>query len=139
MNTSQNKQLLQRIFAGLAQGDSRLFVESMAEDFRWNMIGSTSWSKTYDGRQAVLTELFGKLRGQLAGKIKITAHRFIAEDDFVVVEARGNNLTTAGSAYRNTYCFVFRLAAGKLQEVTEYLDTELVTAALGNPDEQTSE
>jgi hypothetical protein len=30
---------------------------------------------------------------------------------------------------------VFRLAGGKLKEVTEYLDTERVTAALEDPDQ----
>ena len=32
-----------------------------------------------------------------------------------------------GGTYNNTYCQVFRIANGKVQEVTEYLDTELVT------------
>lgn len=35
--------------------------------------------------------------------------------------------------YCNTYCFVFRLREGKLAELTEYMDTELATAALGDP------
>lgn len=68
----------------------------------------------------------------MADKIRTTAHRFIAEDDLVVVEARGSNMTKTGKAYNNAYCFIFRLAGGKLQEVTEYLDTELVTSALGD-------
>ena len=50
-----------------------------------------------------------------------------------MVEARGDNVTKSGAPYNNSYCFVFRLAGGKLAEVTEYMDTELVTAALGNP------
>src|SRR5215510_14490705 len=136
MNAAQNKELMQRIFAGLSQGDSKLFVESMDEDFRWIITGNTKWSKTYAGKQAVLTELFAALRDRIAGRIKTTAHRFIAEDDFVVVEARGNNVTKARIPYNNTYCYVFRLANGKLQELTEYLDTELVTAALGDPGEK---
>jgi ketosteroid isomerase-like protein len=134
MNAAHNKQLLQRIFADLSSGDSRLLVESMAEDFRWHVIGSTSWSRTYEGKPDVLTGLFGKMRPLFADRIKVRAHHFIAEDDFVVVEARGDNVTKAGAAYCNTYCFVFRLADGKLQEVTEYLDTELVTAVLGGED-----
>ena len=73
------------------------------------------------------------MRSKFADKIRTTAHRFIAEDDLVVVEARGSNTTKAGIPYNNTYCFVVRLAGGKLQELTEYLDTELVTAALGDP------
>jgi uncharacterized protein len=34
-------------------------------------------------------------------------------------------------AYDNTYCLVFRVDAGKVKQITEYLDTELVTAAFG--------
>ena len=117
MNIAQNKQLLQRIFADMSSGDSRLLVESMSETVRWHMIGSTRWSKTYEGKQDVLNGLFGRLRPLFVGRIKMIAHRFIAEDDFVVVEARGDNMTKAGAAYCNTYCFVFRLANGELQEM----------------------
>jgi ketosteroid isomerase-like protein len=131
MGAAENKQLMQQIFAGLSAGDSQLFVDSMADDFRWNVSGSTKWSRTYDGKRAVLTELFGVLRSRIDGKIRTTGHRFIADGDYVVVEARGNNTTTEGKAYNNAYCFVFRVEGGKLKEVTEYMDTELVTAVLG--------
>jgi len=133
MNAAENKQLLQAIFSELSKGDSKLFVESMADDFRWILTGNTQWSRTFEGKQSVVTELFGALRSRIRDNITIMAHRFIAEDDFVVVEARGSNTTKAGVPYNNTYCFVFRLSEGKLQEVTEYLDTELVTAAFGDP------
>jgi ketosteroid isomerase-like protein len=66
-------------------------------------------------------------------RITTVAHRFIADGDHVAVEARGANTTRAGARYDNSYCFVFRLADGKLAEVTEYMDTELVTAVLGDP------
>jgi ketosteroid isomerase-like protein len=130
MSASENKQLMQEIFAGLAQGNSRPFVDAMAEDFCWTVTGTTKWSKTYTGKQAVLTELLGTLRSRIAGRIRTAADRFIADGDYVVVEARGHNTTIAGNPYNNRYCFVFRLSAGKLKEVTEYLDTELVTATL---------
>ena len=134
MGATENKQLMQHIFAELSKGNSKPFVESMDDNFRYTITGNTKWSKTYEGKQAVLTELFGALRSKIADNIRMTAHRFIAEDDFVVVEARGNNTTRSGLAYNNTYCFIFRIAGGKLQEVTEYLDTEMVTAALGDPE-----
>jgi len=134
MGASENKQLMQRIFAELSKGNSRPFVDSMADDFRWTVTGTTKWSKTYEGKEAVLTELFGTLRSKIGDKIRTTAHRFIAEGDHVVVEARGNNTTKSGIPYNNTYCFVFRIAEGQVKELTEYMDTELVTAALGVPD-----
>jgi ketosteroid isomerase-like protein len=133
MSATENKQLLQSIFAELAKGNSKPFVENMDDDFRWIVTGQTRWSGTYAGKQSVLTELFAALRSRIAGNITTTAHRFIAEGDFVVVEARGSNTTKAGTAYNNTYCFVFRVRDGKLQEVTEYLDTELVTSVLADP------
>ena len=61
------------------------------------------------------------------------ATRFIAEDDFVVVECRGNVTTKSGQPYNNSYCYVCRMSGGKLTELTEYLDTELVTKVLSAP------
>ena len=55
----------------------------------------------------------------------------MAERDYVVVEGRGQAITKTGKPYHNTYCFVFRLANGKVQALTEYLDTEVITAAFG--------
>jgi ketosteroid isomerase-like protein len=133
MSTASNKQLLEHIFSELAKGNARPLVESMADDFSWTVTGDTKWSRKYAGKQVVLKELLGTLRERLAPPIITVAHRFIADGDLVVVEARGANTTKDGRPYANTYCFVFRLAEGKLQEVTEYLDTELVTAALGDP------
>ena len=44
-----------------------------------------------------LVELFGPLRARIDGRIRTTAHRLIAEGDYVVVEARGSNTTKRGA------------------------------------------
>ncbi len=132
MGTAENKQLLQDIFTATARGDSRPLVEAMADDFRWTIAGSGRWARTYD-KQAVMSELFPALRARIEGRIRMIPQRVLADGDFVVVEARGDNVTKDGKPYNNSYCFVFRLTAGKLAEVTEYMDTELVTASLGAP------
>ena len=133
MLAAGNKKLMQHIFAELSKGNSQPFVESMADDFSWTITGATQWSKKYAGKRAVIEELFGGLRATLASPIVVEAIRFIADGDYVVVEARGKNTTKTGVPYNNTYCYVFHLADGKLQAMTEYLDTELVTRALGTP------
>ena len=43
-----------------------------------------------------------------------------------------DGLTKAGVPYNNEYCFVYRLEDGAIKEVTEYMDTELVTSALAS-------
>jgi catechol 2,3-dioxygenase-like lactoylglutathione lyase family enzyme len=67
--------------------------------------------------------------------VKVSPRRFIADDDLVVVEARGEATTRTGRPYNNSYCWIFRLAGGKVVEVTEHLDTALVAAALDAADD----
>jgi len=130
-NTVENKKLLERVFAALKSGNGQPFVEIMADDFCWTVLGTTSWSGTYRGKKAVLEELLRPLFAQFADRYTNTAHRFIAEGDHVVVECRGRATTKAGKAYHNAYCYICRLDGGRLTELTEYLDTELVSSALG--------
>lgn len=125
--------LLQNIFAGLANRDGTLFLDSMAADCRWSIIGTGKWSGVFEGKPVILRDLLGPLRERLAERSKTVAQRFIIDGDFAAVEARGHNVTKAGAPYRNEYCFVFRFADGKIAEVTEYSDTELIAAVLGDP------
>ena len=133
MSVAENKQLVQSIFAGLAEGNPKMLVDSMDDKVRWRISGESQWSKTFDGKRVVLTELFGLLLTKIADRFRIIAYRFIAEGDLVVVEARGDNITKTGARYNNSYCFVIRIAEGRLQEITEYADTELGMTALGAP------
>ena len=133
MGAAENKQLVQHIYSELSKGNSKPFVEAMAEDVRWIMMGTTKWSRTYEGKQAVLAELLAPLRAQFAGQYTASATRLIAEGDLVVAEVRGRVTTKAGKPYNNAYCFIFEIAEGKVKEMTEYLDTDLVNAALAEP------
>ena len=63
---SENKRLMQDIFAGLAIGDGRPFRDSLADDFSWTVTGTTKFSKTYRGKETVLNELVGPLFAQFA-------------------------------------------------------------------------
>src|SRR5262249_18117127 len=115
-DVTQNKQLLQHIFDELANDNSRPFIDSFADDVRWTIAGTTSWSRTYDGKTAVLEELFGPLRERLIERVKVQAHRLLADDDCVVVEASGTATTRNGRPYNNRYCWIFRLVEGKVRE-----------------------
>lgn len=130
---STNKQLMQQAFAALAQGNGQAFTDLMADDFNWVMTGTTAWSRTYSGKEAVMNELFKPLFAQFERPYLNTAQRFIAEDDSVVVLCQGRVNTRRGMPYNNSYCYVCRFADGKMRELIEYFDTELVTAALEKP------
>ncbi|WP_291418062.1 hypothetical protein [Actinophytocola sp.] len=80
---------MRHLFTEVAKGNSRPFVEALGDDVRWTIIGSTAWSGTCAGKEAVLADLLGPVNEQLMGRNIITANRFVAEDDLVVVEAQG--------------------------------------------------
>jgi ketosteroid isomerase-like protein len=130
VQANPNKQLLQDIFTGLARGDSKPFVDSLADDFCWTLTGTTAWSRIYRGKQEVMTELMRPLFANFADQYTNTAQRFIAEGDWVAVECQGKVMTKAGKPYNNRYCWVCRVEGGQLKEVVEYMDTQLVAAAL---------
>jgi ketosteroid isomerase-like protein len=132
MGSAENKQRLQDVFAATANGDGRLFFESLADDAVYTVTGQYSWSRSFHGKQAMLRGLFGHLRTILVPPQKTIAQRFIAEGDHVVVEARGDNTTRAGQRYDNQYCMVFRFnERGLVAEVREYCDSILAESALG--------
>lgn len=126
MTTEENKQIMQRVFDELARGNTPALIEALADDVEWHITGTTKFSKTYRGKATLMNELVGPLFSQLEGQFVMTADRFIADDNYVVVEARGKSTTKAGRPYNNKYCWVFRLEDGKVKEVTEYMDTQLV-------------
>jgi len=131
--TQSNKALMQAIFAELAKGNGRPFLDAMADDFCWRIPGTSAWSRSWEGKQVVRKELFAPLYAQFATQYTNSAQRFIAEGDMVVVECRGQVMTKGGRAYNNTYCCVCRFADGKLKELVEYMDTALAERVLAPP------
>jgi ketosteroid isomerase-like protein len=122
---------MQEIFAAVAAGDRTLLVESLADDVTMRGTGQSSWSKTFKGKAALLRELYSYLQTLLAEGRRTIPLRFIADDDHVVVEARGDMKTKAGVRYDNEYCLIYRLKDGRIVEIREYCDWTLTEGVLG--------
>ncbi|MET0344143.1 MAG: nuclear transport factor 2 family protein [Polyangiales bacterium] len=131
MSAADNKQRVLAAFDALSAGDRRPFWDAVADDATWTAIGSNSWSGTFEGKQRIGDELFGPLIKVLGKPPRTLVKRVFADEDTVIVEARGDNVTTAGKRYENTYCLLLRFADGKIRAITEYMDTELATQVLG--------
>ena len=133
MTTAENKALIQSIFEARSRRDPAPFVAAMADDFVWRITGTTAWSGDFVGKTEVRERLFKPLYAQFTGPTRIMPTRILADGDHVVVECKGDATTVTGERYANTYCFVIRLADGKLKELTEYMDTALVDRVLRPP------
>ena len=133
MPTRTNRQIVEEIFNELGRGNGGPFLDAMADDFQWTIKGTTAWSKTYAGKQAVRKELLAPLFAQFDGTYSNRLTRIICDGDTVAVECEGCVITKSGKPYCNSYCYIFEMANGKFKSLTEYLDTALVEAALEPP------
>jgi len=132
MSAADNKQTVRNNFEQLALGNGAPLLDSLADNVQWTIIGTTSLSKTFNGKQDVIDGLLVPFREALVdGHIHIHVDNVLGDGDFVAVQGHGQAMTKRGVAYNNTYCWVYRFEQGKIVAITEYLDTELVTRAFG--------
>ena len=100
MSAAANKKLVQQVYTDSANRSGTTFVDNLAEDATWIVTGQYSWSHEFRGRDAINNGLMGHFRSFFAVRPRTVAFNFIAEGDYVVVEARGDNVTKAGRPLR---------------------------------------
>lgn len=132
MGIAENKQIVLDFYEAGARGDMDACFALLADDITWTNIGTTKFSGTYAGKQALVEQLLEPLFGQLKAGIASAIERLTAEGDVVVAQTAGTAETHDGRPYNNTYCQVIRIRDGKIAEVKEYFDTALVDAVFGN-------
>lgn len=131
MDNTQRKAAITNGFKAIGAGDAEPLLGLLDEQVQWTIIGNTKFSGVFNGKAEVLTRLLGPLGGLIDGHLHITLENIFAEGDFVAVQGHGQAKTVAGGTYNNTYCWVYRWRGDKIVALTEYLDTEIVTASFG--------
>lgn len=130
MSIGENKRIIRALYDAGDRGDMVTLLALLADDVTWTGIGSTKYSGTFVGKEAVVANVLGPVLGQLKAGIASTVDNVIAEGEFVVVQSRGRAETKNGRPYNNTYCHVFRIRSRQISEVVEYLDTALASSVL---------
>jgi ketosteroid isomerase-like protein len=129
MGAAENKEVVRQMRE--AKGIDAILA-TMSDDVRWTLIGTTKFSGTMNGKQEIHEKLFKPIFAQLETPGSNVIDNIIAEGDYVVVQQHGTGRRTkSGKDYNNTYCIVYKVGEGKIKEITEYCDTELVTSAFG--------
>ena len=131
MGIAENKQVVLDFYEAGARGDMDACFALLADDVTWTNIGSTKFSGTYIGKQAIAEDLLGPLFGQLKAGISSQIERLTAEGDIVVAQTSGTAETMDGTPYNNTYCQVIRIHDGQIADVKEYMDTALIDSVFG--------
>lgn len=125
-----NLETLHSAFDGTARGDGRKFVAMMSAGVRWTIIGSTSWSRVFEGKASVVNDLLQPLAAQFDGPNIVRATRFVGHEDVIAVEGENHSMTARGERYPNRYCWVFTFREGEVVNIVEYCDTALVERVL---------
>lgn len=132
MSAQDNKATVRAIYDAMAKGDRSVFAQSCHPDYVWRIAGHSSWSLTFKGQDAIRKELLTPLFRLFDGPYTARVTRLVAEDDVVVAEVQGSVMTKSGQRYDNPYCFVFCFRDGRIAEVVEYGDTDLIERVLGS-------
>jgi len=129
-NPAAPRKLLERVYRELSKGNLQPLLDSLAGDVVWTIIGSTQLSGVYHGKREVTERLLSRISARLATPITFTFERFITDGEYVAMQAHGQATAVTGLGYNNTYCIVARVVNDQICEMTDYVDTELVTRAL---------
>ena len=131
MGIAENKQVVLDFYEAGARGDMDACFALLADDVTWTNIGTTKFSGTYIGKQAIAEDRLGPLFGELKAGISSQLEQLTAEGDIVVAQTSGPAETMDGTPYNNTYCQVMRIRDGQIAAVKEYMDTALIDSVFG--------
>lgn len=129
---ADKKSFIREIFDELGRGNPALWLERMADDVIFTIIGTTRFSGTFRGKQELVEKAMGPMQQLLVpGSVSLRIVDMIEEGDKVVMLARGAAKTRAGKEHNNSYAMIFTIVDEKIVEVMEYLDTALVDEVFG--------
>lgn len=127
-DSDANKEIVNRFFTAMNQGDVDFIVNAYAEDGCLQTMGRTLISGTFTRDQ--IAQSAGGIFEVFPKGIEFTLLHMVAEGNKVAVEATSQGEHVSGETYTNEYHFLFEFRDGKLLRLKEYMDTERVTDIL---------
>lgn len=123
-----NKQRTLTFFDALQRGDAQAIADTYCDNGEVITMGNTLISGTR-GKEETRAFAGGVLSAFPEG-LTFTVLQMTAEEDRVAVEATAKGRHVSGKDYSNHYHFLFTWQDGKLLQLKEFLDTEMVTDVL---------
>ncbi len=99
--------------------------ELLDQDAAWTIVGSSPYSKTYQGREAFMSEVIRPFNARLTEPLRPTVREVTAAGDTIVVLFDAEAMATDGIAYRNTYSWHMVMRDGRIVRATAFFDTRL--------------
>ena len=95
----------------------------LADDAVWTIVGNSLASKTYESREAFMTEVIEPFNARMSRGLKPTIRNIYADDDTVIVFFDASGTARDGKPYANTYAWFLDMADGKVVKAFAFFDS----------------
>jgi len=118
---TQNKEIITKAFQKWHDGTENFF-DLLTDDMKWEITGSTPYSKIYNSKQEFLDAVIIPLNKKLKVKIKPSIRNIFVDKDMVIALWDGEATAMDGKPYRSSYSWYMKMEKGKIVNVVAFLD-----------------
>jgi ketosteroid isomerase-like protein len=130
MSAEQHEDLIRKTWTDVIAGNADAAAANMSDEVSWMIAGNLPGvSGTKKGKAAV-KEFIGGIRKAFPAGLNSQISKVHSAGDTVVVELTNTGKAHNGKDYRNEYCFIFEVEAGKIRRIREYVDMLTVKETL---------
>jgi len=119
---ARNKALVTASFEAWASGTGSPY-NLLANDATWTIVGKSLASKTYESREAFMSEVIRPFNARMKVGLKPVIRRIYADGDSVVIFFDASGTARDDQPYANTYAWFFDMRDGKVVKGTAFFDS----------------
>jgi ketosteroid isomerase-like protein len=123
------REVVERMLGGITAGDMETLLGCIADDVHFYMPGETEIHGHYEGKDG-WAQAAGAVLERLSDPVQLNVESTLIAGEWAVVQATGSSTTLSGAPYRQHYCFIWQVKDGKIVDMTEYHDTDIVRRVL---------
>ena len=112
--SKENKEIVEKINASFAEGDTEGFLSYCAEDIKWTMFGERS----VEGK-AEIREWMSSMEGMEPPKF--TVDNLLADGDSVAASGNMTMKDKEGKTVPYAYCDIYRFSGDKIVELNSFV------------------
>jgi uncharacterized protein len=117
-----DKAIIERAFAAWAAGTGGPY-DLLAEDLVWTITGNSLASKTYNSREAFLSEVIRPFNARMRIGLRPTIRSIYEDGETVIVLFDASGTARDGKPYVNSYAWFLGMRDGKIARATAFYDS----------------
>lgn len=122
MDKTSNTALIEHAFNAWAAGTGGPY-DLLADNAVWTITGNSLASKTYNNREAFLSEVIRPFNARMSERLKPKITRIYEDGGTVIVLFDASGTAKDGKPYTNTYAWFLDMQGGKIVKSTAFFDS----------------